>query len=508
VGQQSLSRFFVVVFSGKFLALLLTLLTPMVLTRLFTKEEYGLYYQLFTAAMLFELAFVTGLRPSIYFFSPNERSKHHLFCFNAIFVNLLIGAFVLGLTFLFKEALASQLRIEMLVDYLPWMVIYTTFHLISTLLPAHYIVSDDGAMAAKTEIWFATLRTLLLVLAAFYVRTPESLLQALILWSVAKLAVSVYVLIPAPRHQLRFAWREYRFYLLKQLRYALPLGFGSIFQMFILRLDRVLVTAWYGASGVASYAVGFFRIPLIGMFFTSLSEVMVPRLAVEFKEGRLDEARRIWLSAIEKSVLLLVPMGLYFFVFGEEFIVTLFTSKYLDAVPVFQLCSLLAISQSIAYGAVIRASGQTRFILLANALSLVSFVLGLYFFSSAWGITGVAAAVVASQFTQAFAIVFLSLEVLESSYSSFPWFRILAVLGLSVASTFALRFGLLQLVPLGTTYSSAFLPSWVLALELDQMIRLSLGLVSIPVNVVLAVWFGLIPVQVKELLKSLSGKDA
>lgn len=483
----SLARKFSAIFAGNIVSFTISILFPIILVRIFTTEEYGSYYQMIACAGIFELGFTLGLRPSLLYFASKEPENHTQYMLNTLVSNLVTGVVVFGIAVLLRDWIADWLQISELRYLIPMMAGYATFEIFSSVLTAHFMVQERAKEVAYVTTLYAFSRAVVLILVASMTRSPSQTLIALTLWAFAKYLITHWIIFhgrwAAMPRMLMTLWPTMK----QQLLYGLPLGISNFFQKGVVTFDRALVSSMFGASAVAIYQVGFFRIPLVAMFYNSMAEVIVPRLTQDIDANRLGEAHRIWISAIEKSALLFFPVSFYFIFMANEFTRALFTEAYMASVPIFRACMVLSIVQAIAYGTVIRACGKTSLFLRFNIISLLIFAGSIYPLAKMMGILGIALSVVLSQSVYAFIMVFSSLKILERNVRSFPWLRLLAILLIGAVVTY------------GVTEGVRMLP-WE-----NDWVRLFVATVAIPIAIAITLLLKIVKLPFRELLRIRGG---
>ena len=120
-------------------------------------------------------------------------------------------------------------------------------------------------------------KTTLLMGAAAFVGTVESLVVAALLQGVVQITVMVLYL----RRRFPRFWRAVDWPLLRrQGAYALPLGLSSLVILLQDSLHHLFVSHAFGAAGYAIYSVGVTPLPLVGILRESAGAVMLPRINI------------------------------------------------------------------------------------------------------------------------------------------------------------------------------------------------------------------------------------
>ena len=117
---------------------------------------------------------------------------------------------------------------------------------------------------------------------------------------------------------------------IENLKYAIPIGGGSILGVFILFADK-LILATQTPEEIATYSVARFEIPFIGIFITNLSLVYIPQIKEAIAENNY--------SAVQTSIKNLFKYGWYLNIIvftllfsNAKFVIsTLYSATYYEA---------------------------------------------------------------------------------------------------------------------------------------------------------------------------------
>jgi O-antigen/teichoic acid export membrane protein len=189
------------------------------------------------------------------------------------------------------------------------------------------------------------------------------------------------------------------FCLREHLGYGLPLSLSMIVGKANQQIDKYVVAGLCSAEVFAAYAVGAFELPLVPVLAYAVTTALVPSLVLAF--DRRDDASFLgyWHGSIVKVASIMMPVFFYFAILSGPTIRTLFSASYADAVVPFRIYLLLLPLRLCGYGAILRAIGDTRWVLWSAILMLVVNI-GLIppLFATA-GIAGPAVAAVVAQLT-------------------------------------------------------------------------------------------------------------
>jgi len=387
--KKSLTEQAIVLFIGNALALALGIAVPMVLVRVFTKAEYGVYRQLLLVFTTLLPVGQMGVTQGLYYFLPREPDKRSaLITQTALFV-LVAGFLVLTFLLLFRNSIARIMNSPEMVQYFDLLSLFIFFMIISSFLESLMVAEGKAHFASLVRVSSALLRSIAVVLTAVFTRSILGVLTALLCFSLARCLFQTFYLV---RHysislkniDLPF-WR-------RQFKYSIPVGLANLAWLFQTKLHSFFVSALFTPATFAVYSVGTYNLPFIGLITTSVSNVVTPELAVAQKHEDWNRILSIWNNAVRKMNLFFFPTFMFFLLMSQEFIIVLFGPKYVDSVPIFQISLLGLLIASINTGSVLNAYAETTYQFRIALLRLPVAVLLLYVFTKRWGIIGAVSA--------------------------------------------------------------------------------------------------------------------
>lgn len=186
--------------------------------------------------------------------------------------------------------------------------------------------------------------------------------------------------------------------------YAIPLSLSTITGKLDTQLDKYLIAVLASAEVFAVYAVGAVEVPLVSSVAYSVTVALMPTLIA--LHGKRDTAGFLayWHGSVVKVAAIMMPVFFFFFVLAGPLVRLLFSAAYTDAQVPFRVYLCLLPLRLCAYGAVVRALGETRPVLHSSIAGLAANALLLYPLYTLFGLPGPALAALSSQLT---AIVWL-----------------------------------------------------------------------------------------------------
>jgi len=348
------------------------MLLPLVLVRLLSPEEIGTFKVFFLyLTVLPALALTSGIMSGLGYWAGQGDRRAPAFQVSAFFITCAALGLSLAI-FLLRPFLGNAL------GWGPTEVLLFSVAAFGAVASPFF----DEAAIATGRIWTGSLffaiseilRTLALVLVAFFTHDLTAVLLAHTVLTVTKAVVGLMyggrlgiVSLSPPRQEMAAV-----------ARYALPVSIAWLFGIVVNYADQLILSAYISPTDFAFYSIGCLVIPPLLIIEQSVTRVLIPQLSEAFSQNRRTHAAALFQEAIEHLALLLVPSVVGLIVFAEPIITLLFTEKYVSATPYLVIYALGYLILMFPYDSVQRARGEAQWI-LRNFIcfSLVSLALAL-----------------------------------------------------------------------------------------------------------------------------------
>lgn len=417
------------------------IVSSMILSRYFPKEDYGTYKQVLYVYSTLLTVFTLGLPKAFAYFLPrtNENQAKDLIkkITNLFFI---LGAIFSLLLFLFSGQIADVLNNQSL-EYalkifspvpllmLPTMGlegILATFK--KTKFMAFYIMSTRMLMLA-----FVALPVL--IYGGGYIQAIYGFVIASFVSFLLALYLKYYPVKDKGNEKCGTTYTEI-------FKFSLPLLYASFWGVLIASTDQYFISHYFGSRVFAEFANGSLELPFVGMIVGSTSAVLSPifsRMSHENLDPR-KEIYPIWKNVFEKSAMLIYPLVIYTWFFADILMVVLYGDQYEVSSIYFRIKSIINFFAIIVYAPLLINIGKVKY--YANVHMLIAFSVIILEFLSV------------SIFDSPFAIVIVSLfcQLLKT-------FLLLKV----VAKFFQMK--VLQLFPLHLIYKIVFPSIAILCVE-------------------------------------------
>ena len=371
---------------------ILSVFLPLLLVRLLTRTEFGLYKQAFliTATAVQMLPFGFGL--SAFYFFPRYKDQQAQTAMNVLTFNLSAGLLGLAALTVYPNILALAFGNTDLNHYAPLIGLVVMVWIFSSFLETVAASLQDVLRSTIFIIAAQLTKALFMIGAALWSASLASLLWAAVLQGVVQSCVLIWYI----HKQFPNFWRQFDWPLFKtQFAYVLPLSLANLLYIFRADLPSYFVAHHFQPAEYAIYAVGISQLPLIGILHESVGAVILPRINELHHRGEFRELVRVLASATRKMSAVYWPCFAFFALMAPQFIVALYTRRYVLSVPIFVVNLLIVPGAVFPLDPVFRAYTELRYYLLKLRIGLIAvLVAALHFGIEYMGMMGAIWAVV------------------------------------------------------------------------------------------------------------------
>jgi O-antigen/teichoic acid export membrane protein len=433
--------------ASKTVAAAFNIAVPLLLVRLLTVREFGVYKQLFLLLDTALIVLPLGFALSVFYFFPREPARKAQVVGNILLIYVLVGGLG-GLLFVCFPALpAAILNTHDLAAYAPLIGLAILLWVGSSFIEFVAIAHGEARLAALLLLGMQLLRSALLVAAGLVFGSIRALAYAAVICGFVQSAfVLWYVRSRFSDARERVDWSLMR----AQLRYALPLAYAGLLWWLQGFVHHYFVSNRFGAAAYAIYAVGSFQLPIVGIMHESVGSVVIRRINELRRRNNTQEMVRLATQTVRTLAAFSFPLYALLLVTGHEFITVLFTQKYSASWPIFAVnLSLIPLSiVAPVCDAVFRACPEELpFFIRARTALAVPLLAGLWIATARFSLVGAVAVVVGVTLLERLVLAARAAHVLGLSWRDLGRFgdaaRLAGAAGVAGVATHIAR-GILQ----------------------------------------------------------------
>jgi O-antigen/teichoic acid export membrane protein len=355
-----------VIAAARLFAAVLGIAVPIVLVRSLDQTEFGQYKQVFLVVTTLASVLSFALPSSLYYLVARHPNAGPSFLAQTFVALCAAGALAGGLIYAAAAVFASFVHTEAR-DVLVWSALLAALSVPASLLPIAPAVERRARLAGLLIAGSDLSRGLAMVVAALVFGTVASVLAAAAgVALLATMMVGSYVI--RSRRHARLARGNLR----EQVNYCAPMAASSYVGLVREQYHAFYVGAAFNPAQFAVYSVGTMNVPLIGQVSSALADVLVLEASRHYSNGSLEELRRVWHRVTDVHALVMVPVAVVLAVFADDLVVVLYGRAYEEAAAILRVFLILLPLRIAMTSPMMRATGDSRGMLLADLFSLAA----------------------------------------------------------------------------------------------------------------------------------------
>lgn len=365
----------------------LQFLLPVVLVRYLSPAAFGGYRLLWLVTGTVMAVVTQAMAGSLYYFLPRSDADGKRLYINQAILYLgaagLIGAWaVSGLNPWLPRNVRDLAGTEVLVP------LFVLLWVMASLLDLIGTAEERVRWQTRVVVGLSALRALALSATAILTRELEPVILALLGFAAFKLALLIgYV---ARHHGVRGPFLR-RNAFVEQLRQSAPFGFAGALYGLRGQADQWVASVLFPVALFASFSIAALLGPLVHLCRQSVGQAFLPTLSRLEAAG--DNRGMLGLSARASVMVatLAYPLLAFAFVFGRDIVTVIYTSAYVDAVPVMRVYILGLVALVIEPASIMLLLRQGAFSMRIGVLALAFSVAVSFTGARLFGLPGAAA---------------------------------------------------------------------------------------------------------------------
>jgi O-antigen/teichoic acid export membrane protein len=371
----------------------LVLISPLVLVRLLSVEDFGRYREfLLYSTVLLNLC-ALGINSSLLRFVPDKPELKWHYVAQTALLTFSSSSLITGSAFLLDFALDGKVLGEFALPAVLYVLLFANLDFWEFLWLAEK--RKYAVLSYTTARIIARLTTV--ITAAALSGDVKVIAWSLVGLEAARLLISFVAWrrrTQPPKADTTGSWRE-------QLSYCVPFAGSMITSTLNRSMGSLFVTKFLGPVALAHYAVGTYVAPVITVLRNSISDVVLPEMVSRERQGQADPLALFRRTTVLTAVFL-VAAGVVLGRYAEMLVTTLFSEEYRPAVLLFQVFLLVFLRDSLDFGVPLRAINRTSAIMQGNLIAMAINGVLLAVLLPTVGLIGAVAAYLVSKFVEGF----------------------------------------------------------------------------------------------------------
>jgi O-antigen/teichoic acid export membrane protein len=409
LGKQTL-----VLTAARFANYGLMLISPIILVRLLSVEQFGLYRQFIVYASFLQLVAAFAFAESLLYFIP----AHAVSVWRVVGQTTLLACCsslaVVGVVATADLATHGALVGRDLLPLSAYVLLFVNvdfweYYFLATHRPLAVFAYTAGRLSARMAV---------VILVAYASSDVRTIIWSLVALEAARLVVAsgAWRLLDRSRAEppIHGFWRE-------QLRYCVPAGAGMLLYMANRNIGNIAVAKVLGPVSLAHYTIGTYAEYVYLALGNSIAAVILPEMVRRNARAK-GSGLLLWQRTTVVNCILLLPTALLLARYAEPLITTVFGSKYAPAAAVMQIHMLFLVRACFDFSPAVRAINKTRALVYSNLTALVVNIGALAVLLPLAGIRGAVTALVLSSIAEAVVLGMQATRFYKMPLSKFvPW---------------------------------------------------------------------------------------
>lgn len=371
----------------------LLLISPVILVRLLTVEQFGRYREFLLYASVLQTIAVFSINDSVLYCIPaHPACRWRTVRQTAVLIACASLITVAGLAIL-DRATGGGIVGSLLLP----ICLYVLFCSNLDFWDWYWVATDrPGLIFVYTSLRLAA-RVVVAIVTAALTHDVQAIIWALIALEGLRVFGAAVLMRATDRSAaeppLPDPWRE-------QLRYCLPSGTASVLSTLNRNLSGLVVTRALGAVALAQYTIGKFGEPVVLALRNSVSAVVLPEMVRRDRDAREDPLG-LWRRAAVLNTILLFPVVVVVWRYARPLVETVFGRSYAPGALVLQIYLLAVVRECFDFAPALRAVNRTRPLVESSVVSIAAGALLLAVLIPAAGVAGAMLALVLAAFVEA-----------------------------------------------------------------------------------------------------------
>ena len=345
---------------SSFSRFLIAILSSVILSRYFSKEEYGTYKQIVFVYSTFITLFAAGLPSAYAYFLPKLSRSEGKGIVNRL-TKLFIGlGIVYGLSLFFLSGIiADALKNPELERGLK------LFAVIPLLMMPTLGVSGVYTAIRKTYVlalYTTVTRLGMLAMITLPVILLKGTYETAIIGWIFSSALTLLAALYMKYRPFRGVRAVVNTVSDKNIfKYSLPIMVAALSGVVLKFADQFFLSRYFGTEVFADYSNGFIPMPFITMITGATHAVFIPLFSglMEKENGKAAIAKH-WKSGVNKVIILIFPLLVFFMFYAKEVIYILYGPLYDKSYIYFRLAMIINLGSPFLFYSILLATGKTR----------------------------------------------------------------------------------------------------------------------------------------------------
>ena len=330
-----------------------------ILSRYFSKAEYGTYKQIMYVYQILFTVFQAGLPAVFTYFLPRYSQGEGKFIVKKINTLLFVlGAFCSIVLFATSDLLADILKNPELSTGLKIFSLFPLFTLPTLGVEGIYTVNKNTRFVAFYNITTRLLMLVCIIVPVLFIKNDYR--YALVGWGVASFVAFIIAMIAKNNVYKKVDEIEIPNIFRDVFDYTLPIMGSALVFMVFNSASQFFISRYYGTEAFAEYSNGYMTLPFAVIFISPVRMLLTPMFAKASSDGNYSSALQTLHSSSKQTFVLLIPIIVFAFAFAREIMQFLYGDAYINSFIFFRIILMFNFVEMFVFSSVLAAIGKTK----------------------------------------------------------------------------------------------------------------------------------------------------
>jgi O-antigen/teichoic acid export membrane protein len=252
------------VFTGRSISFIVTFFVPLILVRIFTENDYGVYRQILLVSTSIAGILSLNITNSLYYFLPlkNTQNEKSGILSQTYLLILIISLLFIASSFFINDIIEKRVGNIVSTTIILAIICHIVFSLLSGPLDNLFVIESKTKIAMFYYAFDKIFRMIIVLIALLFFGRVVTVVWFLVGYLFMKAMFLFIYLIK----NYDISFKKLKIENIKsQLNYIIPLGFSLIVGTIGKYADQFILMAFFTTADFALYSVGKFNIPMIAM---------------------------------------------------------------------------------------------------------------------------------------------------------------------------------------------------------------------------------------------------
>ena len=350
---------------------LLSMVTTRILCSILSETQYGTYAQVLLIVSTIASITILGMTDAVnYFYNKHYGTrKANEYVATIFFLQLLIS--LVGIVFVFvgKDFIVQYFSNNSLANLLIFAAIMPFINNLLSMLQVLFISIGKAKLIALRNLIVSILNLCCFSISCYVTNNIRILLIITVLLNSLQILYLVIILI---KNGLIIKVQDINISFSGEIfKYCIPMEMFILTNALARDMDKYVISGYESTEVVAMYTNAAKVLPF-DIIMTSFLTVLIPIITKLLGEKNMKDASSLYSEFLMFSCITTMIMAAGVIPIAEDVVQFLYSSKYIDAAPIFRVYVLVDIIRFMSLSLVLSASGKTKLLMKISVGSLLA----------------------------------------------------------------------------------------------------------------------------------------